>query len=179
MVGGTAVIRPREARTDPFDPLNHHVPAVQFTNETTNRVLVGLSNLIFYNWYSISAMPSTSPEPLSLSRCQARDNDEKRCAGQGSRAATRLRPASIQSYSKTAQRLSSVVLTTGEVSGPEPEAQGRSSLSFSSSERRDDVAIHNPDPFLSSFSRTAQLDHVVARRQRAERQAARRFDAAI
>ena len=52
MVGGTAVIRPREAWTDPADPLNHRVPAVQLTNETTNRVLGGLSNLIFYNQFT-------------------------------------------------------------------------------------------------------------------------------
>ncbi len=52
MVGSTAVIRPREAWTDPADPLNHRVPAVQLTNETTNRVLFGLSNLIFYNQFT-------------------------------------------------------------------------------------------------------------------------------
>jgi hypothetical protein len=49
MVGGTAVIRPREAWTDPGDPLNHRVPDVQLTNETPLSVLNGLSNLVFYN----------------------------------------------------------------------------------------------------------------------------------
>jgi hypothetical protein len=52
MVGGTAVIRPREAWTDPADPLNHRVPAVPLTSETTNRVLNGLSDLIFHNQFT-------------------------------------------------------------------------------------------------------------------------------
>jgi hypothetical protein len=53
MVAGTAVIRPREAWTDPADPLNHRVPAVQITNEPMNGVLFGLSNLIFYNQFTL------------------------------------------------------------------------------------------------------------------------------
>jgi hypothetical protein len=53
MVAGTAVIRPREAWTDPADPLNHRVPTVQITNEPMNGVLVGLSNLIFYNQFTL------------------------------------------------------------------------------------------------------------------------------
>jgi hypothetical protein len=53
MVGSTAVIRPREAWTDPADPLNHRVQAVQITNEMTNAVLGGLSNLIFNNQFTL------------------------------------------------------------------------------------------------------------------------------
>ena len=53
MVGGTAVVRPREAWTDPADPLNHRVPAVQITNEPPNGVIMGLSNLIFYNQFRL------------------------------------------------------------------------------------------------------------------------------
>ena len=51
-VGETAVIRPREAWTDPADPLNRRVPAAQLTNETTNHVLLRLTNLIFYNQFT-------------------------------------------------------------------------------------------------------------------------------
>jgi len=51
-VGETAVIRPREAWTDPADPLNRRVPPAQLTNETTNRVFLRLSNLIFYNQFT-------------------------------------------------------------------------------------------------------------------------------
>ena len=36
---------------DPADPFNHRVPAVQITNEAPNGVLLGLSNLIFYNQF--------------------------------------------------------------------------------------------------------------------------------
>jgi hypothetical protein len=52
LVGDTAVIRPREAWTDPADPLNRRVPAAKLTNETTNHVLFRLSNLIFYNQFT-------------------------------------------------------------------------------------------------------------------------------
>ena len=52
LVGETAVIRPREAWTDPADPLNRRVPPTQLTNETTNRVFLRLSNLIFYNQFT-------------------------------------------------------------------------------------------------------------------------------
>src|SRR5262245_38341975 len=51
-VGDTAVIRPREAWTDPADPLNRRVPAAKLTNETTNQVLFRFSNLIFYNQFT-------------------------------------------------------------------------------------------------------------------------------
>ena len=51
-VGETAVIRPREAWTDPADPLNRRVPPAQLTNETTNSVLFGLSNLILYKQFT-------------------------------------------------------------------------------------------------------------------------------
>lgn len=55
--GPTSVMRsparPREAWTDPADPLNHRVPAVQITNEAPNGVLLGLSNLIFYNQFRL------------------------------------------------------------------------------------------------------------------------------
>jgi hypothetical protein len=53
LVGQTVVIRPREAWTDPADPLNRRVPAAQFTNQTTNGVLERLSNLIFYNQFTL------------------------------------------------------------------------------------------------------------------------------
>ena len=52
LVGETAVVRPREAWTDPADPLNRRVPAAQLTNETTNRVFLRLTNLIFYNQFT-------------------------------------------------------------------------------------------------------------------------------
>jgi len=52
LVGETAVIRPREAWTDPADPLNRRVPPARLTNQTTNGVLAGLSNLIFYNQFT-------------------------------------------------------------------------------------------------------------------------------
>jgi len=52
LVGETAVIRPREAWTDPADPLNRRVPPAQLTNETTNRVFLRLTNLIFYNQFT-------------------------------------------------------------------------------------------------------------------------------
>ncbi len=64
MVGGTAVIRPREAWTDPADPLNHPVRAVQLTNVPTNGVLFGLSNLIFYNQFTLE--PKASGIPVSF-----------------------------------------------------------------------------------------------------------------
>jgi hypothetical protein len=51
-VGETPVIRPREAWTDPADPLNRRVPPAQPTNETTNRVFLRLTNLIFYNQFT-------------------------------------------------------------------------------------------------------------------------------
>ena len=51
-VGETAVIRPREAWTDPADPLNRRVPPAQLTNETTNGVMIGLSNLILYSQFT-------------------------------------------------------------------------------------------------------------------------------
>jgi hypothetical protein len=51
-VGETAVIRPREAWTDPADPLNRRVPPAQLTNETTNLVFLRLSNLILYNQFT-------------------------------------------------------------------------------------------------------------------------------
>jgi hypothetical protein len=66
MVGDTAVIRPREAWTDPADPLNHPVPAVQLTNDSTNRVLVGLSNLIFYNQFTPAHNANGSPVSFQL-----------------------------------------------------------------------------------------------------------------
>jgi len=71
MVGGTAVVRPREAWTDPADPLNHPVPAVQITNEPANGVLMGLSNLIFYNQFALepgAAMrgPAAMGTPVSF-----------------------------------------------------------------------------------------------------------------
>lgn len=53
MVAGIAVVRPREAWTDPADPLNHRVPAVQITNEPPNGVIMGLSNLIFYDQFTL------------------------------------------------------------------------------------------------------------------------------
>ena len=53
LVGETAVVRPREAWTDPADPLNRRVPAAQLTNQTTNGVLERLSNLIFYNQFTL------------------------------------------------------------------------------------------------------------------------------
>ena len=52
LVGETAVIRPREAWTDPADPLNRRVPAAQLTNQMTDGVLERLSNLIFYNQFT-------------------------------------------------------------------------------------------------------------------------------
>ena len=52
LVGDTAVVRPREAWTDAADPLNRRVPAAQLTNETTNGVLLRLSNLVFYNQFT-------------------------------------------------------------------------------------------------------------------------------
>ena len=52
LVGETAVIRPREAWTDPADPLNRRVPPAQLTNETTNGVMIGLTNLILYNQFT-------------------------------------------------------------------------------------------------------------------------------
>src|SRR5262245_46666914 len=52
LVGETVVIRPREAWTDPADPLNRRVPAAQLTNETTNGVMIGLTNLILYNQFT-------------------------------------------------------------------------------------------------------------------------------
>jgi len=52
-VGDTAVIRPREAWTDPADPLNRRVPPAKLTNEMTNGVLERLSNLIFYNQFTL------------------------------------------------------------------------------------------------------------------------------
>jgi hypothetical protein len=61
MVGGTAVVRPREAWTDPADPLNHRVPAVQLTNETTIGILDGLSDLIFYNQFTPRHLANGSP----------------------------------------------------------------------------------------------------------------------
>jgi hypothetical protein len=64
MVGGTVVIRPREAWTDQADPLNHRVPSVQLTNEPTNRVLFGLSNLIFYNQFTLA--PQARGIPVSF-----------------------------------------------------------------------------------------------------------------
>jgi len=59
LVGETAVIRPREAWTDPADPLNRRVPPAQLKNETTGDVFFRLSNLIFYNQF-------TPPEPPGL-----------------------------------------------------------------------------------------------------------------
>ncbi len=53
LVGETAVVRPREAWTDPADPLNRRVPAAQLTNQMTNGVLERLSNLIFYNQFTL------------------------------------------------------------------------------------------------------------------------------
>src|SRR5258705_11812952 len=50
---------------------------------------------------------------------------------------------------------------------------------FCSSEGYVHIALSERDLFLSLFSCAAQLDHVVPRRQRAERQSARLFDAAI
>ena len=52
LLGETAVIRPREAWTDPANPLNRRVPPAQLTNETTNRVFLRLTNLIFYNQFT-------------------------------------------------------------------------------------------------------------------------------
>src|SRR5436853_713976 len=52
LVGDTAVIRPREAWTDPADPLNRRVPAANITNETTNLVFIRLATLIFYNQFT-------------------------------------------------------------------------------------------------------------------------------
>jgi len=52
LVGETAVIRPREAWTDPADPLNRRVPPAQVTNETTNSVFLRFTNLIFYNQFT-------------------------------------------------------------------------------------------------------------------------------
>jgi hypothetical protein len=52
LVGETAVIRPREAWTDPADPLNRRVPPAQLKNETTGDVFFRLSNLIFYNQFT-------------------------------------------------------------------------------------------------------------------------------
>jgi hypothetical protein len=66
MVGGTAVIRPREAWTNPADPLNHRVPAVQLTSEPTNRVLFGLSNLIFYDRFSLTPQGRGIPVSFSM-----------------------------------------------------------------------------------------------------------------
>ena len=63
-VGDTAVIRPREAWTDPADPLNRRVPGVQLTNETTNHVFVRLYNLIFYNQFTLDHNP-TPGVPIS------------------------------------------------------------------------------------------------------------------
>ena len=53
LVGDTAVVRPREAWTDPADPLNRRVPVAQLTNQMTNGVLERLSNLIFYNQFTL------------------------------------------------------------------------------------------------------------------------------
>ena len=63
-VGKTAVIRPREAWIDPADPLNRRVPSAQLMNETTNGVLAGLSNLIFYNQFTL-AEPNHLGLPVS------------------------------------------------------------------------------------------------------------------
>ena len=65
LVGETAVIRPREAWTDRADPLNRRVPAAQFTNETTNHVLLRLTNLIFYNQFTLDHNP-TPGVPVSF-----------------------------------------------------------------------------------------------------------------
>jgi len=62
-VGETAVIRPREAWTDPADPLNRRVPPAKLTNETTNGVMIGLTNLIFYNQFT--PYPSQFGFPVS------------------------------------------------------------------------------------------------------------------
>jgi len=64
MVGGTAVVRPREAWADPADPLNRRVPAVQITGEPPNGVLMGLSNLIFYNQFTLK--PGAMGTPISF-----------------------------------------------------------------------------------------------------------------
>ena len=65
-VGETAVIRPREAWTDPADPLNRRVPAAQLTNETTNGVLFRLSNLIFYNQFTREPRMGLGSPPVSF-----------------------------------------------------------------------------------------------------------------
>jgi hypothetical protein len=64
-VGDTAVIRPREAWTDPADPLNRRVPPAQLTNETTNHVFLRLTNLIFYNQFTLDHNP-TPGVPVSF-----------------------------------------------------------------------------------------------------------------
>lgn len=66
MVGAAAVIRPHEAWTDPADPLNHRVPAVPLTNETTNGVLNGLTNLIFYNHFTPEYLYLATGLPVSF-----------------------------------------------------------------------------------------------------------------
>ena len=65
LVGETAVIRPREAWTDPADPLNRRVPPAQLTNETTNHVLLRLTNFIFYNQFTLDHNP-TPGVPVSF-----------------------------------------------------------------------------------------------------------------
>ena len=52
LVGETAVIRPREAWTDPADPLNRRVPPAQLTNETTNRVPQTHQSHLLYNQFT-------------------------------------------------------------------------------------------------------------------------------
>lgn len=66
LVGETAVIRPREAWTDPADPLNRRVPPAQLTNETTNRVFLRLSNLIFYNQFTPDHNPVGIPVSFQM-----------------------------------------------------------------------------------------------------------------
>ena len=65
-VGETAVIRPREAWTDPADPLNRRVPPAQLTNEAMNRVLIALSNLIFYNRFTLEHPPNGIPVSFQM-----------------------------------------------------------------------------------------------------------------
>ena len=64
-VGDTAVIRPREAWTDPADPLNRRVTAAPITHETTNHVFLRLANLIFYNQFT-SEFDTTLGIPVSF-----------------------------------------------------------------------------------------------------------------
>ena len=66
MVAGTAVIRPREAWTDTADPLNRRVPPTQLTNQTSNGVLERLSNLIFYNQFTLEDEHSHLGIPVSF-----------------------------------------------------------------------------------------------------------------